>query len=136
MNIHPYIDNAWNTRQYVILTSDDARNPTILDYSIDDNDAANDYWYDAIPDISTRNNGSLFDSTGEYKYRYIINGIDINNYDLENGIIPNDSIFYDAHEHDSFNTHESNTVDTQITTQRQETLPNEPEYKTFIPHFA
>ena len=136
MNIRPYTDNEWNTLPHVILTSDDECDPTILDHHIDDDDAENDDWYDAISDISTRYNESLFDSTGEYKHRNIVHGIDINNHNLENGILPNNSIFYDVHEHDSYNTHKSNTADTHMNTQPLEILPNEPDHKTFIPHFA
>ena len=64
MNIRPYTDDEWSTLPQVILKSDDEWDPTILDYSINDDYADNDDWYDAIPDISTRYNESLFDSTG------------------------------------------------------------------------
>ena len=48
MNIRPYADDEYDTLPYVILTSDDEWDPAILDYSIDDNDADNDEWYDSI----------------------------------------------------------------------------------------
>ena len=135
MNIRPYTDDEWNTLPHVILTSYDEWNPTILDYSIND-DAENDGWCDEILDISTRHNESLFDSTGEYKHRHIVHGIDINNHYLENGILPNESVFYDKHKHDSYITQKSNNADTQINIQPRETIPNEPDYKRIIPHFT
>ena len=67
MNIHTYTDDEWKILSHVILTSDDEWDPTILNYSIDDEDAENDEWYDAISDNSTRHNDTIFDSTGEYK---------------------------------------------------------------------
>ena len=67
---HPYIRCEWV--------------PTILDYSIDDDDADNDEWYDLISDYSTRHNDTLFDSTREYKHMNIVHGIDINSHDLDN----------------------------------------------------
>ena len=79
MNIRPYTDDEWSTLPHVILTSDDKWDPTVLDHSIDDDDADNDDWYDAIQNISTRHNEPLFDRTGEYKQRHIVHGIDINN---------------------------------------------------------
>ena len=136
MNIYPQTDDEWNTLPHAILTSDDEWYPTILDYSIDDDDADNDNWYDAIQDISTRHNESLFDSTGECKQRHIIHYIDINNHDIENEIIPNNSTFYDVHEHDSYNTHKCNTADTQMNTQPREAIPNKPDYETLIPYFS
>ena len=77
MNIHPYTDYEWNTLTHVILKLDNKWDPTIFDYIIDDDDAGNDDWCDTIPDISTRHSESLFDSTGEYKHRHSIHGIDI-----------------------------------------------------------
>ena len=65
MNIRLCTDNKWKILPHVILTSDDERDPTILEYSTDDNDANNDEWYDAISDDSTKHNDTLFDSTGE-----------------------------------------------------------------------
>ena len=64
MDIRPYTNDEQNNLPYVILASDNEWDPTILDYSIDDDGADNDDWYDTIPDISTRQNDSLFDSTG------------------------------------------------------------------------
>ena len=61
----PYmsIRDEWKILPHVILTSDDEWDPTILDYSIDDDDADNDELYDAISDDSTRHNNTLFDCT-------------------------------------------------------------------------
>ena len=42
MNIFPYTGNEWNILPCIILTSDDDSDPTILDYSIDDDGAKND----------------------------------------------------------------------------------------------
>ena len=83
---------------------------------IDDDDAKNDEWYDTISDTSTRHSDTLFDSTGEYKYRHIVHAIDINNHDLKNGNLPTNSILYDANEHESYNTNINNDTETQINT--------------------
>ena len=117
------------------LTLDDEWDPTILDYITDDDADDNDDWHDVILNISTRHNNSLFNSTGEYKHRHIIHGIDINNQDITNGILSNNSIFYNALEHDSYKTHKINTADTQMITQSRNTIPNETDYKKIIPHF-
>ena len=112
MNVCPYTNNNWNTLPHIILVSYDEWDPTILDYSIDDDAADNGDWYDEISDISTRHNDKLFDSTGEYKYIYVIYGIDINNHNFENRTIPNDSLFYSVHDHDSYNIEEHDNTDT------------------------
>ena len=53
----------------------------------------------------------LFDSTGRYKHRYVIHGIDINSRDLDNGLLPNDSLFYCVHEHESYDTDVNNDAE-------------------------
>ena len=136
MNIRPYTDDKWNKLAHGILTPDDEWNPTILDYTIDDNDANNNDWYDEISDTSIKHNYTLFDSTGRYNYRHVIHGIDIKIHDLDNRILPNDSLFYDVHEHESYNTGENNYTETKISTQLYETRPNESDYTIFIPNFA
>ena len=78
----------------------------------------------------------MFDSTGEYKHRHIVHGIDINNRDLENGILPTISMFYDANSHELYNTDENNNPETLITTKPRETRHNEPYYKICIPQFS
>ena len=94
-----------NGKHYHVSSLHQMMNGTpFLDYSIDDDDADNDEWYDEISDESTRQNDTLFDSTGEYKYRHIVHGIDIRNFDLEHGIISTNSIFYDGNEHESYST--------------------------------
>ena len=120
MNIHPYTDDEWKKKlAHIILTSDDESNPAILNYSIDDDDSDNEEWYIEISDDSTRHNDTLFDSTGEYKHRHIVHGIDIKNHDFENCIIPTNLIFYDVNEHKSYNTNENNDTETRgSTTQR------------------
>ena len=39
-----------------------------------------------------------------------MHGIDIDNHDLNNGGITNDSIFYDGHKRDSYNIDENKNV--------------------------
>ena len=121
IHIRPYTDNEWKTLPDVILTSDNEWEPTILDYSIDDDDAENVEWYDVISDESTRHNDTLFDSTGEYKHRHIVHGININNHYLENGILPTKPIFYDVNEHESYSTNENNDTESRIHTTPRET---------------
>ena len=82
----------------------------------DADEGNNDDWYDAIFDTSTKQNDPLFDSTGRYKHRHIIYGIDINIHNIDNGILPNSSLFYDIHEHDSYNTNTNNGAVTQLNT--------------------
>ena len=72
MHICPYTDDEWKTLPHVILKSYDEWDPIILDYSIDDDYADNDEWYDTISDDTTRHNDALFDSTREYKHRHIV----------------------------------------------------------------
>ena len=136
MNIRPWTDDEWNTLPHIILISYNEWDPTILDCSIGDDDADNDDWYDEISDISTRHNDALFDSTGEYKYRYIVYGIDINNHYLENWFLPTNSIVYDVNEHESYNIDENIDPETQITTKPREIRANEPAYKISILHFS
>ena len=65
-----------------------------------------------------------------------VHGIDIKNHDIENGILPTNSIFYDVNEHESYSTNENNDTEIRINTTPRETQPNEPDYKKYIPHFA
>ena len=58
----------------------------------------------------TRHNDTLFDSSGEYKHRHTLHSIDINNRNLENGILPTNSLFYDVNEHESYSTNENNNT--------------------------
>ena len=118
MNVRPYTDDELNTLPHVILASDDEWDPAIIGYNIydDADEGNNDDWYDAIFDTSTKQNDPLFDSTGRYKHRHIIYGIDINIHNIDNGILPNSSLFYDIHEHDSYNTNTNNGAVTQLNT--------------------
>ena len=112
MNICPYTDDEWKTLPHSILTSDDEWDSSILDYSIDDDGADNDEWYDAISYTSTKNNDTLFDSTREYKHRHRVHVIDIDNHDLENEILSINSIYYDVNEHEPYNTNGNNDTET------------------------
>ena len=60
--MQPYTDEEWDTLPHVVWTSDENWDPSVLDHTLDDDDA----WFDSISDESELLRTSNFDERGDY----------------------------------------------------------------------
>ena len=119
MSLRPYTDDEWEDLPHIVLTNDSDWDPSVLDNTIDNDET----WFDAISDLPDEDTHSLFDHQGNYQRRHTSHHIDINDSDLENGILPLESHLYRV-----FNN--------IITSNERKTTQRDPDYASFIPNFG
>jgi hypothetical protein len=62
VKMRPYTDVEWETLPHVIWTGDTDWDPTVLDHTLDDDEA----WYDAVKDLEDDPSTNLFEEYGQY----------------------------------------------------------------------
>jgi hypothetical protein len=81
-------------RKYVELTGGTDWDPFVTDNDIDEDDV----WYDAMSDMPGKQADSLFDEFGNYRRRVIVSEAQVTRHDLDDHLLPTDSLYYQAHE--------------------------------------
>ena len=94
MTLRPFTIQEWDSLPHIVLTGDTNWDPTVLDNILDHDNK----WFGALPDFPHGAHDSLFDLKGNYKYRTVIQHIDINDSDLGNGILLNSPYLFEAYD--------------------------------------
>ena len=71
-----YTDTEWDTLPRVILTGDDEWNTNIIEHT-------NNNYFDAFANLNGQHMGRLFNQSGHYRHREIVNFSDITARDFD-----------------------------------------------------